>query len=120
MDTPQEVQVWYVLPALRKRYALELKKKGLKQKQIAKLMNITEAAVSQYLKSKRANLNLPKQIDTQINNEIKKSTNNLIKNNTAFKKELQTIIKTMNKKRIVCEICKTHTGAEENCNICYE
>ena len=32
MDTPQEIEVWYVLPALRREIAIALKKQGLKQK----------------------------------------------------------------------------------------
>ena len=30
MITPQEVQVWYILPAVRRNIAIELKKQGIK------------------------------------------------------------------------------------------
>ena len=51
---PQEIEVWYVLPAIRKELVVTLKEKNLTQKKIAEFLNITEAAVSQYIKQKRA------------------------------------------------------------------
>ncbi|MBI5036524.1 transcriptional regulator [Candidatus Micrarchaeota archaeon] len=50
---PQEIEVWYVLPSLRRELAKKMAEKALAQKQIAKLLGITEAAVSQYLSAKR-------------------------------------------------------------------
>lgn len=115
MDTPQEIQVWYILPALRKKYALSLKSKGLKQKQIAKLMHVTESAISQYIKNKRANIILSKKID----NTIEKSVKTILEKKSDFKIELQKTLKIINKEKIICNICKTHTKADENCNVCY-
>ncbi len=51
---PQEVEVWYILPAIRNELCRELLKLGATQKQIAIKMKISESAVSQYLKAKRA------------------------------------------------------------------
>ncbi|MEM4397163.1 MAG: hypothetical protein QW757_00900 [Candidatus Woesearchaeota archaeon] len=116
MDTPQEIQVWFVLPALRKKYALYLKNKGFKQKEIAKLMQVTEAAISQYLKNKRANIDLPNKIDEEIKISIKK----ILDKKSTFKVELQKNLKKINKEKIICDICKEHTDADKNCNICYE
>lgn len=42
------------VPAIKAKLAKELKEKGLSQKDIAVLLNVTEAAVSQYLSGKRA------------------------------------------------------------------
>ena len=44
---PQEVEVLYILPAIRRELAKEMKKQGLEQKKIAGLLFVTEAAVSQ-------------------------------------------------------------------------
>ncbi|MFH1328275.1 MAG: hypothetical protein ABIH76_05470, partial [Candidatus Bathyarchaeota archaeon] len=52
--TPQEIEVWYVLPALRREFAKAFLETGMKQKDIAKIMEINEPAISQYLKAKRA------------------------------------------------------------------
>ena len=47
---PCEYIVWNVLPSIRKEFAKSLMKNyGLNQKQIAKIINLTPAAVSQYL-----------------------------------------------------------------------
>ncbi len=117
MDTPQEVQVWYILPAIRKKFAVELKKKGKKQKEIASLLNITEAAVSQYLKKKRGKeILLPK----NIRSDIEHSSESLIKKKTEFRKEVQAILKKINEERIICKVCQGHTGATEKCEICYQ
>lgn len=47
------IMVKYVLPALRAQIALELLDRGYRVKDIAELLGLTQAAVSQYLRSKR-------------------------------------------------------------------
>ena len=54
---PQEIETFYVIPSLRRQLALCLKEKGMKQKDIAQLLGIDTAAVSQYLS---ANTIVPK------------------------------------------------------------
>jgi predicted transcriptional regulator len=44
----------YKVPAIKAKLARELKEKGLSQKEIASLLDVTEAAISQYLSGKRA------------------------------------------------------------------
>ena len=51
---PQELEVWYVLPALRRQLCVELVKVGVARKKIAMFLGISEPAVSQYMHSKRA------------------------------------------------------------------
>ncbi len=68
---PQEIEVRYILPAIRKQLTIALAKDGLKQNQIARLLNITPAAVSQYIKEKRGTTNFPKNIQEEINNSTK-------------------------------------------------
>ncbi|RME52329.1 helix-turn-helix domain-containing protein [Candidatus Woesearchaeota archaeon] len=51
---PQEVDVWLLLPAIRKNVAKALLDHyGCSQKEAARLLGLTEAAISQYLKGKR-------------------------------------------------------------------
>jgi len=54
MRMPCEVVVWKILPAIKARLAKDLKAKGMSQKKIAQVLDLTEAAVSQYLSGKRA------------------------------------------------------------------
>src|SRR3989344_2444797 len=88
---PQEVEVWYLLPSLRKELTKVLiKDGGLSQKQTADLLGITESAVSQYLKSKRA-----KQIKftKEEISEIRKVAHNILhdkKNTGKYFYELST------------------------------
>jgi len=51
---PQEVTVWYVIPTVRKLLTENLHKKGISNKHIAGLLEVTPSAVSQYLNNKRA------------------------------------------------------------------
>ncbi len=52
---PQELEVWYLLPSLRKELAkIFVKEYNLSQREVSDVLGITESAVSQYLKSKRA------------------------------------------------------------------
>ena len=54
MKVPCEIVVWYVLPAIRRELARELVKTyGMKQADVARKFEVTDAAISQYLKKKR-------------------------------------------------------------------
>ena len=71
METPQEIEVWYILPAIRKELALAMKLNGIKQVEIAKLLGVTKSAVTQYVNNKRANyVSFNSKIKNQINNSI--------------------------------------------------
>jgi len=50
---PCEIVVWYVIPAIMSELAKELLKRGMKQKEISELLDITQPAVSQYVSDKR-------------------------------------------------------------------
>ena len=53
---PQEIEVWYMLPALRRELTrIFVKEFQLSQKDAAKLLGLTESAISQYVKAKRGN-----------------------------------------------------------------
>ncbi|MGZ4919029.1 MAG: transcriptional regulator [Halobacteriota archaeon] len=48
-----EIIVQYVLPAIRAEMAVRMKNEGISQAQIARILGVTPAAVTQYVKSKR-------------------------------------------------------------------
>ncbi len=83
---PQEIEVWYLIPALRKELTKTLMQDHkLNQKQVAEIMSLTEPAISQYLNSKRGSeINFT----NQEKQEIKKAANNLVKNNENLVKTL--------------------------------
>ena len=54
MKIPCELIVWYVLPSIRRELARELvEHHKLTQAEVARRFGVTDAAISQYLKSKR-------------------------------------------------------------------
>lgn len=112
---PQEIEVWYILPAVRKELVLVLKEKNLSQKEIAQLLNVTESAISQYTKSKRA-----KEIvfNDKVKEFIKHSATKIKDSTTAY----QQIRKICEFIRISKALCEIHMQMEKklcNCDICY-
>lgn len=112
---PQEIEVWYVLPALRKAIAKELKEQGLSQTKIASLLNVTKAAISQYFKNSRAsNIDL-----TPIHKEIVDASTR-IKNNSNTVKELNQLLDLVRRTKLICEIHRgCSTRVEKNCGACF-
>jgi len=51
---PCECAAKFRVPAIKAKLAAKLKKKGYSQKKISDVLDVTEAAVSQYLSGKRA------------------------------------------------------------------
>lgn len=111
----QEVEVFYILPALRKELAKSLRTKKIKQRLIAEMLGVTEAAVSQYLKNKRGE---GIKFNKELKLEIKKSADKLIQGES-FKNEAQRLLKIMKEKKITCKLCKQYASSEENCNTCF-
>ena len=111
---PQEIEVWYVLPALRKELALAMKKMGLNQKEISKKLGITESAISQYFRKKRANEII---FNRKIKEKIKDSAKSIIKNNTLVS-EVAKLCKLIKKENVLCDIHKRFCKVPMGCSIC--
>lgn len=116
---PQEIEVWYIIPAVRKELSrLLVKKHGMTFEKAGAILGISKAAVSQYLSNKRANkVKLPDEIKEEVNN----SADIILKDNRAAVKEMQRILKVMRNKKCSCEICKKYnsgiiTFCQKNCN----
>jgi uncharacterized protein len=112
---PQELEVWYIIPAIRRELAKEMAKTGMMQKDIAKLLGLTEPAVSQYLKSKRA-----KEIkfDRKIQELIDQAAQNIIKDDKKMIFEIQAICEKVRKSGFLCKIaCKYH-DVQKDCCVC--
>ena len=69
---PCDEIIWHILPEIRKEFAKSLiENYGLNQRQVAEILEISPAAVCQYLSNKRGGIN---SYDENFLNEIDKST----------------------------------------------
>jgi len=113
---PQEIEVWYVLPAIRRELAKTLKEAGQSQKSIAQLLNVTEAAVSQYFNVKRAK---EVKFNKEILTEVKKAAERIMKDSDAMIPETQRLLELAWEHNLVCELHKAHcSGLPKNCTWC--
>jgi hypothetical protein len=116
LKMPQEIEVWYIIPAIRRELAKVLiKNHNLNQKQVAELLGITEAAISQYVKSKRAKEVI---FDRNVLKEVKNSANKIVKNNNLVMNEMYRLCKLFKVKKIVCGIHKKNNKKYDKCNVC--
>lgn len=114
---PSEIQVWYLLPVIRKELATVLvKEEGLSQKEAAKLLGVTEAAISQYFKDKRAK---EVKLTERMLTEIRSSAKQLLAQKTDAN---ETLIKLLNHKLIYQLVCEYHKEQDptikKNCKLC--
>lgn len=117
MKQPQEIEVWYILPAIRREIAKELINLGLKQKEIADILELTEPAVSQYFKSKRAK---DVRFDSKIKRKIKEAANRIYQKPGILFKEIQDICNLIRKDKLICEVHKKYDKLEKGCCICFK
>ncbi len=117
---PQEIAVRYILPAIRKELAKRLiEKHKLSQKETAKLLGITEAAVSQYIHSKRAKEVVFSQ---NVVDEISKSADLILKDKTRQKvmSETYRISNLTTVKQVLCDLHRQQSKDLDSCNICFD
>jgi predicted transcriptional regulator len=117
IETPQEVEVWYLIPALRRGLMSEMLKAGVRKKDVAGHLNVTKSAVSQYLTNKRAGDVV---FDKEIKKEIKSSATRLIRKETDIHAEIQRLLHFISDKLFLCKVCRTRTGSGKTCRVCYK
>lgn len=103
MILPQEMEVYYVIPAIRRELAKALIKEGLKQNKIAKIFGVSDACVSNYFKAKRAQ-------DVKFNKELKKTikdcASDLKKGKACYISIVQKICKEFKQSNCLCDLHK--------------
>lgn len=112
---PQEIEVWYIIPSLRRELAKSMVGRGIKQRKIAELLGITEAAVSQYILQKRA-----KEVeftpDTLV--EISKSAARIMENNALLIPEMQKLLEIVKRSKTLCKVHYRHCCMPQECEAC--
>lgn len=98
---PQEIETFYVIPTLRKYLALHMVEElNMKQKDVAGLLMINSATISQYRSNKRAD-QLHFNQDLQV--EIRKSAL-LIKDKMSYLREVQRLLQVIRNSKALCDI----------------
>ena len=111
---PQEIEFHYILPTIRKYLSIHLKEHGLDQKEIAKILQIRESTVSQYIHNKRANkVNFSPKVEKSI-----KESSLRIKTRDDLIREIQAIVSLIRKEQLICDIHKQFVKLPENCDLC--
>ena len=123
MLTPCEVAVKCALPSVRAMMATELMNKhSLNQAQVAKLLGISQPAISLYQKKLRGN-SLDLWHDTDITSSVAKQAEFLVNGDTNTRNNLAwfcSICKTLRAKGYLCKIHKDLDPAMdiESCDFC--
>ncbi len=112
---PQEIEVWYIIPTVRRQLAIQLvKKHNLTLEKTGKIIGVSKAAVSQYIHKKRAD---KMKINKEMLAEIKSSAEKIAKNEKLGLSEILNLVKIAKEKGIACEACKKFN--KEILNICH-
>lgn len=116
---PSEIQVWYVLPVLRKELSkILVKDYKVSQKEVARLLGITEAAVSQYLNDKRGN---DIHLTAEIKEEIKISAKKILDGGSTVLEQTMRLLQHKLVGELVCDYHKANDPLiKKDCDICHK
>ena len=118
---PQEIEVRYILPAIRRELArIFIQEHKFSQKEAARILGLTEAAVSQYQHSKRA-----KEVvfSNDVVNEIRASADRVIADRASKQRliaEMYRISGLTKVRHILCDIHRAQSKELESCNVCFD
>ncbi len=93
--TPCELAVRDILPAIRAMIVLELRDRGLKQKEIANKLGLTQPAVSYYLNKRRAKKFRVFKEEEELNSAVNDIAERIIRSEMSWK-DLSDVF---------CELC---------------
>ncbi len=111
---PQEMEVWYVLPAIRRAIAKELLTQNMNQREVAGILGITEAAISQYKKQKRAS---DLHFTESLNAEIRRSAQKITGNHALIFQEIMRINKLVKQSGLFCQFHKSMSNTPDGCEL---
>ena len=118
---PQEIEVRYILPAIRRELArILIQEHKLSQKEAANILGLTEAAISQYQHSKRA-----KEVvfSSKVVNEVRESAKRILADKNSKQRviaEMYRVTNLTNVKQILCDLHRAQSKDLASCNICFD
>jgi len=100
MKMPCEVVVWDIVPVIKREFAKILVQKfKLSQRETAKILDTTEAAISRYISGKRGVLEIA---DEEVLKEIENSVKRILKKtNASIVDEICSICRLIRSKNII-------------------
>jgi predicted transcriptional regulator len=113
---PQEIEVHYIIPALRRALSVALKKEGTDQKTIAKKLGVTESAISQYLSLKRATAI---EFNTTMQQAIQAAAHQLQKGSNIVY-EMQQLLTLSMKEKVTCKLHIKLSNLPHDCTECFQ
>lgn len=103
---PQEIEVWYIIPAIRKELARLLTSKyELSYEKAGVILGVSKAAVSQYLSNKRAN---KVKLSVDVKKEVARSAKVVVGNSKLALSEMQRLLKYMKDCKCSCDVCRKY------------
>ena len=118
---PQEIEVRYILPAIRRELArIFIEEDKFSQKKAASILGLTDAAVSQYQHSKRAKDVI---FSNDVVNEIRVSAKKIIAEKASRQRliaEMYRISGLTKVRHILCDIHRAQSKELDNCNVCFD
>ncbi len=112
---PQEVIVWYVLPAIRRELTNALiYEHKMPQKEIAQKFGLTEPAISQYKKGARGDI----EFTANILEKIKSAASKIAEEDASAPYEVQRVLKFIQESGYLCDLHKKYGLVHAGCKIC--
>ena len=108
----EELAGRYLIPALKRELCKELMTRGITQQDISKILIVTPAAVSQYLKNKRAQkVDFPQEILLYIKKKVDIIFNsweesNAVQHRLVFRQQLTDLVEKSRSSKVLCSLHK--------------
>ncbi len=114
---PQEIEVWYLIPALRRELAkIFIANFKMSQRQVSEILGITESAVSQYLNAKRGS---ELKFSEKEMEDIKKTAETIFANDGNSNEELYRLCVTLRACDSLCDFHrKQDSSISKDCDLC--
>lgn len=116
---PQELEVWYLIPALRRELAkILISDFGMSQKKASQTLGITESAISQYLKSKRGS---ELKFSKEEIEKIRESAYSIVENRSDVHEEIYKLSVKFRASNVLCNFHKKGDKTiHKNCGLCLD
>jgi len=107
----QEIETYYLIPAIRREIVKKMVEKGLSQREVAEKMKLTKSAVSQYISGKRGK-------KFSLDDGLVDNSAERIINGEHYLKVIQDLLSELKKDKKICLIYAKNNIRPEDCEVC--